>query len=103
MTIKAFNSGAKVWLADMEDASTAAWPTSSRPDQPAARPQPPLDFTSPEGRSHALPDDRAWHNAASTRRSPSCLGNQGFHPEEHATLVDVVLGEGFAGYLTSGE
>lgn len=26
MTINAFNSSAKVWLADLEDANTPAWP-----------------------------------------------------------------------------
>ena len=29
MAINALNSGAKVWLADLEDANTPHWPTSS--------------------------------------------------------------------------
>jgi malate synthase len=70
MTINALNSGAKVWLADMEDASTPAWANviegqlNLRDALDRA-----IDFTSPEGKSYALGEDlativvrpRGWH------------------------------------------
>ena len=41
MTINALNSGAKIWLADLEDANTPAWDERDlRPDQPARRDPP---------------------------------------------------------------
>ena len=70
MTINALNSGAKVWLADMEDASTPAWANviegqlNLRDALDRA-----IDFTSPEGKTYALGQDlativvrpRGWH------------------------------------------
>ncbi|NEW71836.1 malate synthase A [Streptomyces rhizosphaericus] len=72
MTINALNSGAKVWLADFEDASAPTWANViggqlNLIDAYERR----IDFTSPEGKSYALrPDDtlatvvtrpRGWH------------------------------------------
>jgi len=70
MTINALNCGAKVWLADMEDASTPAWANvvegqlNLRDALDGT-----IDFTSPEGKSYALGEDlativvrpRGWH------------------------------------------
>ncbi|GHC54532.1 malate synthase A [Streptomyces cinnamoneus] len=72
MTINALNSGARVWLADFEDASAPAWRNVvggqlNLIDAYERR----IDFTSPEGRTYALgPADelatvvmrpRGWH------------------------------------------
>lgn len=72
MTINALNSGAKVWLADHEDANTPLWENVvggqlNLLDAVTRR----IDFTSPEGKTYALrPDDelativvrpRGWH------------------------------------------
>ena len=70
MTINALNSGAKVWLADMEDASTPAWANvveGQRNLRDALDRN--IDFTSDEGKSYALGQDlativvrpRGWH------------------------------------------
>jgi len=70
MTINALNSGAKVWLADMEDASTPAWANvvegqlNLRDSLDRT-----IDFTSPQGKTYALGEDlamivvrpRGWH------------------------------------------
>lgn len=55
MTINALNSGAKVWLADMEDSSTPTWGNVIRGqlnliDALERR----IDFTSPEGKEYKL-------------------------------------------------
>jgi malate synthase len=55
MTINALNSGAKVWLADMEDSSTPTWRNDIKgqlnlPDALERR----IDFTSPEGKEYKL-------------------------------------------------
>ncbi|MBD8042545.1 malate synthase A [Arthrobacter sp. Sa2BUA2] len=72
MAINALNSGAKVWLADLEDASTPTWHNVVDAEYnlyQAARGQ--LSFTSPEGKEYALRTDaplavvvmrpRGWH------------------------------------------
>jgi malate synthase len=71
MTINALNSGAKVWLADHEDANTPLWDnvvTGQLNLRDAVERK--LDFTSPEGRRYALDDGelativvrpRGWH------------------------------------------
>ncbi len=70
MTINALNSGAKVWLADFEDASTPTWKNvvegqlNLRDALDGT-----IDFTSPEGKSYALGQElativvrpRGWH------------------------------------------
>jgi len=70
MTINALNSGAKVWLADMEDASTPAWANvvEGQLNLGDALDRT-IDFTSPEGKSYELGHDvatiavrpRGWH------------------------------------------
>ncbi len=70
MTINALNSGAKVWLADMEDASTPEWANvvEGQLNLRDALDRT-IDFTSPEGKSYALGQDlativvrpRGWH------------------------------------------
>ena len=72
MTINALNSGAKVWLADFEDANTPLWENmiQGQLNLKDALDRT-IDFTSEEGRSYALnPDDtlativvrpRGWH------------------------------------------
>ncbi|MBO3085335.1 malate synthase A [Cellulomonas fengjieae] len=70
MTVNALNSGAKVWLADMEDATSPTWGNviggqASLFD--AIRGQ--VDFTSPEGKEYRVGDQtptivfrpRGWH------------------------------------------
>jgi malate synthase len=71
MTINALNSGAKVWLADHEDANTPLWENVVGGQlnlRDSLRGQ--LDFTSPEGKAYALKDGdlativmrpRGWH------------------------------------------
>ncbi|GAA1273199.1 malate synthase A [Saccharothrix xinjiangensis] len=72
MTVNALNSGAKVWLADLEDANTPHWHNvvSGQVNlRDAARGT--IGFTSPEGKRYALRDDverpaivvrpRGWH------------------------------------------
>jgi malate synthase len=70
MTINALNSGAKVWLADHEDANTPLWENMVQGQlnlrDAIART---IDFTSPEGKTYALNDEtativvrpRGWH------------------------------------------
>jgi malate synthase len=72
MTVNALNSGAKVWLADFEDANTPLWGNmiSGQLNLKDALDRT-IDFTSPEGKSYWLgPDDelativvrpRGWH------------------------------------------
>ena len=70
MAINALNSGAKVWLADHEDANTPLWENMVQGqvnlrDAIAGK----LEFTSPEGKHYAVGDDpativfrpRGWH------------------------------------------
>jgi malate synthase len=70
MTINALNSGAKVWLADHEDANTPLWENMVG-GQLNLRDaiERTIDFSSPEGKSYSLHDDvativvrpRGWH------------------------------------------
>jgi malate synthase len=72
MTINALNSGAKVWLADLEDANTPLWENvvTGQLNLKDALDRT-IDFTSPEGKSYALKPDselativvrpRGWH------------------------------------------
>jgi malate synthase len=70
MTINALNSGAKVWLADFEDANTPLWSNMINGQlnlRDALERK--IDFTSADGRSYALNDEvativvrpRGWH------------------------------------------
>jgi len=80
MTINALNSGARVWLADQEDASTPHWQNvvggqvnlfdAIRRD---------LDFTSPEGKHYALNHSRL---------ATIVMRPRGWHLDERHVLVD---------------
>ena len=71
MAVNALNSGARVWLADLEDANTPHWDNVLEGQQvlhDVARHR--LEFTSPEGKHYALHDGplavplvrpRGWH------------------------------------------
>ena len=72
MTINALNSGAKVWLADLEDANTPQWANVVEGQVSLYRAtRRTIGFTSPEGKSYALRTDaplavvvtrpRGWH------------------------------------------
>ena len=88
MTINALNSGARVWLADLEDANTPHWENVvegqlNLHDAVERR----VDFTSPEGKSYALKDDIAT----------IVMRPRGWHLPEKHILVD---GERTSGSLT---
>ncbi|WP_231600589.1 malate synthase A [Salinibacterium sp. SWN248] len=70
MTVNAMNSGAKVWLADQEDATSPTWHNVIGGQinlHDAIRRQ--IDFTTPEGKTYALGEEtptivmrpRGWH------------------------------------------
>src|SRR3954449_7480559 len=80
MTINALNSGAKVWLADLEDANTPAWENvvNGQLNLKDALDRT-IDFSSPEGKKYELrPDAELTTIVVSTR---------GRHlPEKHITV-----------------
>ena len=80
MAINALNSGARVWLADMEDASSPTWDNvigSVLNLRDAARGT--LAFTSPEGKAYALRTD--------IRRPTVVTRPRGWHlPERHVRV-----------------
>ncbi|GAA1059307.1 malate synthase A [Agromyces bracchium] len=81
MAINALNSGARVWLADLEDASSPTWENvvgSVRNLRDAARGT--LAWTSPEGKAYALRDD--------LRRPTVVTRPRGWHLPEKHVLVD---------------
>ncbi|GAA1751255.1 malate synthase A [Agromyces humatus] len=81
MAINALNSGARVWLADMEDASSPTWANvvgSVRNLRDAARGT--LAYTSPEGKAYALRTD--------LRRPTVVTRPRGWHLPEKHVLVD---------------
>lgn len=87
MAINALNSGARVWLADLEDASSPTWNNvvgSIRNLRDAARGT--LAFTSPEGKAYALRDD--------IRRPTVVTRPRGWHLPELHVLVDGERGSG---------
>jgi malate synthase len=88
MTINALNSGARVWLADLEDANTPLWDNMisgqlNLRDAIERR----IDFTSPEGKSYALAEQVAT----------IVVRPRGWHLPEKHILVD---GERTSGSLT---
>lgn len=89
MTINALNSGAKVWLADFEDASTPTWDNAIQ-GQLNLRDalDGTIDFTSEEGKSYAL---RSAEELATIVVRP-----RGWHLPEKHLLVD---GERMSGSL----
>jgi malate synthase len=88
MTVNALNSGARVWLADLEDANTPLWENMVEAQlnlRDAIDRQ--IDFTSPEGKSYALADEVAT----------IVVRPRGWHLPEKHILVD---GERTSGSLT---
>ncbi|MEO6791657.1 MAG: malate synthase A [Ornithinibacter sp.] len=81
MAINALNSGAKVWLADLEDASAPTWPnviSAIRNLRDAARGT--LSFTSDDGREYRLREDAPLAVVVTRPR--------GWHLDEAHVLVD---------------
>jgi malate synthase len=81
MAINALNSGAKVWLADLEDANTPHWSNViggqvTLSDAVRRR----LEFTSPEGKAYRLVTDRPLAVIVARPR--------GWHFDERHLLVD---------------
>jgi malate synthase len=88
MTINALNSGAKVWLADLEDANTPLWENMVEGQlnlRDAIDRN--IDFSSPDGKSYALADEVAT----------IVVRPRGWHLPEKHVLVD---GERTSGSLT---
>ena len=81
MTINALNSGAKVWLADFEDANTPLWQNmiEGQLNLKDALDRT-IDFTSAEGKSYAL-------NPADTLAT-IVVRPRGWHLDEKHILVD---------------
>ena len=81
MTINALNSGAKVWLADFEDANTPLWENMIE-GQLNLRDalDRTIDFTSPEGKRYALKDD--------AELATIVVRPRGWHLDEKHILVD---------------
>lgn len=81
MAINALNSGASVWLADLEDANSPTWSNiieSQLNLLDAARET--LAFTSPEGKHYVLRSD--------IRRPTMVVRPRGLHLEERHILID---------------
>jgi malate synthase len=89
MTINALNSGAKVWLADLEDANTPLWENMVE-GQLSLRDalDRTIDFTSPQGKTYALKAD--------DELATIVVRPRGWHLEEKHVLVD---GERMSGSL----
>lgn len=81
MTINALNSGAKVWLADFEDANTPLWENMIQ-GQLNLRDSldREIDFTSPQGKTYALKDD--------SELATIVVRPRGWHLDEKHILVD---------------
>ena len=80
MTINALNSGAKVWLADCEDASSPLWRNviaSQVNLQDAIRGS--IEFTSPEGKEYRV---------TATETPTIVVRPRGWHLDEHRIVVD---------------
>ncbi|TDQ52083.1 malate synthase A [Actinorugispora endophytica] len=81
MTVNALNSGAKVWLADFEDANTPLWENmiggqlNLRDALDRA-----IDFSTPEGREYTLGDD--------SELATIVVRPRGWHLDEKHILVD---------------
>ncbi|HJU96386.1 MAG TPA: malate synthase A [Jiangellaceae bacterium] len=81
MAINALNSGARVWLADLEDANTPHWSNVIGGQvnlYDAVRGM--IAFTSPEGKEYALRDD--------VRHATIVVRPRGWHLDERHLLVD---------------
>ena len=92
MTINALNSGAKVWLADFEDANTPLWDNmiTGQLNLKDALDRS-IDFTSDEGKSYQLrPDDEL---------ATIVVRPRGWHLHEKHLLIDGAAGVGQPGRL----
>ena len=81
MTINALNSGAKVWLADFEDANTPLWENMIQGQlnlRDALDRE--IDFTSPQGKTYALKED--------SELATIVVRPRGWHLDEKHILVD---------------
>lgn len=81
MTINALNSGARVWLADMEDASTPHWSNVVGGQvnlYDAIRRR--ISFTSPQGKTYELKQDQ--------RLATIVMRPRGWHFDDQHVLVD---------------
>ncbi|GLU46393.1 malate synthase A [Nocardiopsis ansamitocini] len=80
-TVNALNSGAKVWLADFEDANTPLWENmvDGQLNLRDALDRT-IDFTSPQGKSYALKDD--------SELATIVVRPRGWHLDEKHILVD---------------
>ncbi|WP_046472297.1 malate synthase A [Allosalinactinospora lopnorensis] len=81
MTINALNSGAKVWLADFEDANTPHWENviGGQLNLRDALDRT-IDFSTPEGKSYALKED--------AELATMIVRPRGWHLDEKHILVD---------------
>ncbi|PSL00971.1 malate synthase [Murinocardiopsis flavida] len=81
MTLNALNSGAKVWLADFEDANTPLWENmiGGQLNLRDALDRT-IDFTSPEGKDYVLKDD--------AELATIVVRPRGWHLDEKHILVD---------------
>jgi len=97
MTVNALNSGARVWLADHEDAMSPTWENVIGGQLnlfDAIRGQ--VDFTTPEGRSYVVGEQtptivfrpRGWHL---TEKHLEFVDRAGQHGPASASLVDAGL------------
>ena len=97
MTINALNSGARVWLADLEDATSPTWQNIVEGQLnlfDAIRRQ--IDFTSPEGKRYTLTEEtptivvrpRGWHLV---EKHLTYTNSGGFRSPASASLVDFGL------------
>ncbi|MFE4194432.1 malate synthase A [Paenarthrobacter sp. NPDC056912] len=92
MTINALNSGAKVWLADMEDSSTPTWRNVIQgqlnlTDALERR----IDFTSPEGKEYKL--------KAAEELPTIVVRPRGWHlPEKHMLIDDKPIAGGIVDF-----
>ncbi|MCZ4148791.1 malate synthase A, partial [Escherichia coli] len=83
MAINALNSGAKVWLADMEDASSPTWQNVIKNQVNLIRVlDQELDFTAPDGREYKL-------NTYDLKQLPTIVVRpRGWHlPEKHLLVA----------------
>ncbi|WP_146364013.1 malate synthase A [Arthrobacter yangruifuii] len=94
MTINALNSGAKVWLADMEDSSTPSWANVingqlNLRDALDRR----IDFTSPEGKEYRV------QGATLTDLPTIVVRPRGWHlPEKHMLIDNTPIAGGLVDF-----
>ena len=100
MTINALNSGAKVWLADFEDANTPLWDNmiTGQLNLKDALDRT-IDFTSEEGKEYKLSPTRSWPRSWSgraagtwTRSTSSSTGSRAVRQPDRLRAVHGDLG-----------